>query len=722
MQALTPTASEPHRQRADIQGLRAIAVLVVIASHYGLPGLGGGYVGVDVFFVISGFLITQLLLREADRSGTLSLPRFYARRARRILPAATLVLVATVAVSLVLLPANELLDVSGDAVWATFFAANIHFAAVGTDYFDQDRVLSPLQHFWSLSVEEQFYLAWPLILLGCVLLTRWRRPDRTDQGPRGLSRAVAVPILLAVVAASFGYGAVAAGTDATNAYFSTFARAWELGVGAAVALVLPVVRTRLRPAARTALAVAGLAAIAFACVSFGGHVQVSPSAMALPVLGAGALLLAGAEVVGREPVSSRLLGVPPMRVVGDWSYSLYLWHWPLLVLAERDGEVSAPVRLGLVGATFLLSYLTYRFVETPFRNPRNPRNRSVRRGLLLYPATAVGVVLVWGTASVYAHYLVGGFGDDPAITVGNSGIRQDTSVDLSKDRAVALVQASLYAADQGAAIPSSLRPSPLELDEAVAGVGDCDYSPPDARQVCPRGDPTGERTLVLWGDSHAQMWISAFDELAREHGYRAYYFVKPLCGPADLSIGHENAPDAGPWDGCPDFREWVVDRVAELSPDLTVLAGAGPNVPIYGPDGQVTASQDRGDLLQAGWERSFDAVAPYSDSVALLRDVPWANRNAAGCLTRRGADLSDCTFTPDRGHERDAYASLRAAESRDVRVVRPEPWLCWRDRCTFVVGDMVTYTDNNHVTAVYAESLAEELGRALGVPLDLGRS
>ena len=702
-----------HRQRADIQGLRAIAVLVVIASHFGLPGLGGGYVGVDVFFVISGFLITQLLLREAASRGTLSLSGFYARRARRILPAATLVLVATVTVAAVVLPASELLDVGGDAVWATFFAANVHFAAVGTDYFDQDRVLSPLQHYWSLSVEEQFYLVWPLVLLGCLLLSARRRAGRPDPGPQGVSPTVVVSVLLVATVASFGYGVVASHTDAVSAYFSTLARAWELGVGALIAVLLPAARGRLRPTVRTVLAVSGLAAIATACATFGGQVQVSPGAMAIPVLGAGALLLAGADVEGREPVVSRLLGVLPMRLVGDWSYSLYLWHWPVLVLAEsRPGEVGTLARVALVAATFALSYLTFRFVETPFRNPRT---RSVRRGLSLYPVAAVAVVAVWGAASVYAHYAVGGFGHDPAITVGNSGIRKDGSVTVSRDRAVALVQASLYAAEHGAPIPSRLRPDPLELDEAVADVGACDYSPPDARELCPRGDVDGDKTLVVWGDSHALMWVPAFDKLARDNGYRAYFFVKKLCSPADLSIGHENAPDAGPWEDCPDFRGWVVDRVAELDPDLTVLAGAGPNAPIYDESGQVTAQEDRGELLQAGWERGIDAVTPYSDTVVLLRDTPWANRNPASCLTRRGADLGDCTFVPDRGHERDAYASLRAAQSRGLPVVHPERWLCWRDECTFVVGGMVTYFDNNHLTDVYAESLAGHLARVLGL-------
>src|SRR4051794_9792346 len=216
--------------RRDIQGLRAVAVLTVIASHAGIPHLDGGYVGVDVFFVVSGFLISSLLFREVDRSGRLSLAGFWARRARRILPAATVVTVGTLVASMLWLSLVDARQTVYDAGWATVFAANIHFAARGVDYFAQGETLSPLQHYWSLSVEEQFYLAWPLLLLAAVLLVRRRGGRHTDAGRLPVG-AVAV-LLAAGVLASFGWSVVHTADDPVAAYFSTLARAWELGIGA----------------------------------------------------------------------------------------------------------------------------------------------------------------------------------------------------------------------------------------------------------------------------------------------------------------------------------------------------------------------------------------------------------------------------------------------------------------------------------------------------------
>ena len=238
------TGTSPGVQhRDDIQGLRAIAVLTVIASHAGVPFLPGGFVGVDVFFVISGFLISQLLFREVEKSGRVSIPRFYARRARRILPAATLVTLATILASAIWLSAVDLLAVAKDALWAVFFAANIHFAAVGTDYFAQEDPPSPLQHYWSLSVEEQFYLVWPALLLLLVLLARRR-------GGGGLPRPLVLGVLVLITASSFAWSVVSTGNDPLAAYFSTLARAWELGLGALTALVATAIAGRLGSLAR----------------------------------------------------------------------------------------------------------------------------------------------------------------------------------------------------------------------------------------------------------------------------------------------------------------------------------------------------------------------------------------------------------------------------------------------------------------------------------------
>ena len=329
---MSDTTSRPVptlRHRDDIQGLRAIAVLTVIASHAGVPFVPGGFVGVDVFFVISGFLISQLLFREVEKSGRVSIPGFYARRARRILPAATLVTIATLVASAIWLSAIGLVEVVKDSLWAVFFAANIHFAAVGTDYFAAEEPPSPLQHYWSLSVEEQFYLVWPALLLVLVLVAR----------RRALPKRLVFGVLLAVTVASFVWSVVSTSSDPLAAYFSTPARAFELGLGALIALVASEVAARWSALVRGLVCGGGLALIAVACVFYGDETPFPGWAAAVPVVGSALVLLAGAGGTAHEgavqPLPIRALGVLPMRTVGDWSYSLYLWHWPVLIIAQR---------------------------------------------------------------------------------------------------------------------------------------------------------------------------------------------------------------------------------------------------------------------------------------------------------------------------------------------------------------------------------------------------
>ncbi|WP_323794528.1 acyltransferase, partial [Nocardioides sp.] len=347
--------------RGDVQGLRAIAVIVVIAGHAGVSFLPGGFVGVDVFFVISGFLISQVLLDEVASSGRISLRDFYARRARRILPAATLVLSVTVVASLVWLSAVDALRVVSDALWASVFAANVRFADVGADYFAAEQAPSPLQHYWSLAVEEQFYLVWPLLLLGLLWVARRRvAPQPVHGAALSPTRGTIVIGLVVVAACSLTYATVATAADPVSTYFSTPARAWELAVGAALAGVARPLAGRLTLRARGLLATSGLLAVTVACARYDAGTSFPGPAALLPVLGTAAVLLAGS---GGHPVESRAtraLGVGPLRVVGDWSYSLYLWHWPLLVVpaSALQRPLTALETTAAVAATFVLAGAT----------------------------------------------------------------------------------------------------------------------------------------------------------------------------------------------------------------------------------------------------------------------------------------------------------------------------------------------------------------------------
>ena len=701
--------------RGDIQGLRAIAVLVVVAGHAGVPFLPGGFVGVDVFFVISGFLISQVLYDEVSRTGRVSLGDFYARRARRILPAATLVLAVTVVASLVWISVLDALRVVTDAVWATFFAANIRFAAVGADYFAQEQSTSPLQHYWSLAVEEQFYLVWPLVLLGCLWLARRRGADGLH-AHRRLPRPTVFVVLVVLAALSLAYGVIRTATDPTGAYFSTPARAWELAVGAALALVARHVASRQAPRTRAALAIAGVLAIAVACVAYDGATAFPGVAALVPVLGSSAVLLAGAGGHGREPWPVRALGAAPLRLVGDWSYSLYLWHWPLLVITPLalERSLTTAETVAAVAAAFVLAALTYRFVETPLRSPRLlPRPRA----LALYPASVLTIGLVCVVGNSYGQAQVGG--DGQPITIAGSGIRDEPGVVVSDDPTIALVQASVVAARHGQEVPAELRPAVLDLEGSVPDLGDCDYVDDLVRTLCPRGvgdTSPGARSIVVLGNSHGRMWIPAFEQIAERAGYTTYYLVKSNCTAADLLVG-DLARGNDPWEACSDFRDWAVEQVAELRPELTVVSTSGPNPIIYTDDGRRLrqVDPDRPAVVQQGFVDLFERLEPSTDRLVLLRDIPKSERDPGACLTQGDVDLGTCLFTPIAQQEADSDASVAGALEAGVEHVDPTPWVCWDGECPVVVGNVLPYRDRGHLTVEYAGDLADDLGRRLGI-------
>ncbi len=384
------TAPGDRRFRPDVQGLRAVAVTLVVLFHAHVPGLGGGYIGVDVFFVISGFVITGVLLRERASTGSTSILHFYARRVRRILPAATLVIVASVIASYALLGPISGGQTAGDARWASLFLINVHFASTGTNYLSSQLPPSVLQNYWSLAVEEQFYLIYPTIFLVVAYFSRGL----------GLRRRLGIVLGIAVVV-SFVVSILQTSSNPTAAYFSPFPRVWELALGGLVALLSARLRRVPSPVAAVA-AWLGLGLVLLSAVVFTSSTSYPGWRVALPVVGTA--LVIGAGVAAPAHGAESLLRLRPFQWIGLISYSLYLWHWPVLTLAtERRGTDSLPAweSLFCVLLSLGLAIVTYLLVENPIRHSSFLVSR--RAASLALGACLIASSLAVATVELHIH-------------------------------------------------------------------------------------------------------------------------------------------------------------------------------------------------------------------------------------------------------------------------------------------------------------------------------
>jgi len=676
--------TDQRAKRGDIQGLRALAVGLVVVAHAGVPGVDGGFVGVDVFFVLSGFLITGLLLKEGERTGRVSIAGFYARRARRILPAATLVLLAVLAWAAWQEPVTRLESIRSDTLWSAVFLANFHFAAIGTDYFAAGEE-SPLQHYWSLAVEEQFYLVWPLLVLALLLLRARRR--------------VLFGALAGLTAASLAWSIWLTHSSPIEAYFSSPARAHELGVGALLAMATPYL-SGLTDRVRDLLVVLGLAMVAVATLTFDETTAFPSYNALLPVLGTAALVAAGC---GREARLSRLLGRQPLRYLGDLSFSIYLWHWPVLILGARhvDGWVGTSALLAI---TLVLSSLSYHFVEQPFQTGRVPRLRGLRF-LALWPVSLAMVLLGAQLATSYGEAELERSREQAAAYYE----KHPEALQRARPRQVEqALRDALALADEGAPVPPSLdNLERLGRDIWQGPFKDCYASFPDTdHEICSAGAEGADRVVVVLGDSHAGMWAPAVAEVGERAGFEVRLVMKVGCAVYD--VPQRNRGTSYP--ECPEFREWALEQVGEIAPDAIVVAHRG----LLEVEG--ATDEEREDRWRDGVAATVAELLEITPEVKVLGDIPTAPQDPRDCLSAADAALEDCVVPEEGAEIRSNPITQDAVEEVGADFVDSTSLICQEGRCPMVVGSTVTYRDKAHLTL----SWTEVVSRRLGELLDLG--
>ncbi len=668
MPSAPTTAAVERRFRPEVQGLRAVAVLLVLVYHLEPSLLPGGYVGVDVFFVISGFLITSLLYREASGQGRISVARFYARRVRRLLPAATVVLLATGAASYFLLPVTRLTDTMWQLIASAAYVENLYLARQAVDYLAAETAPSPVQHFWSLSVEEQFYLVWPLLFIVWAALRR-----------RGAGTRTLVALLGSLLAVSLLWSVAATGGE-PSAYFLPTTRAWELAVGGLLAIGLA--HGRLPERVRLPLGWAGLAAIVASAVLYDASTPFPGWAALLPVLGSAAVI--AAEHVPGPLSASAPLSTAPARWIGDLSYSLYLWHWPLivLVLAVTGGDrLGLPLAAAVGAASVLLAWATKVWVEDPVRDHRLVRGG---RGALAAAVSGVLVVAAVGAALYVRVDRVESVEFDPSVHVGPQALGQAPTGD-------------------------PVYPSPVRAEEDLPVLydDDCQASQEASapQDPCVYGPEGAERTVAVVGDSHSAQWVPALMELGEERGWRLVLYTKSSCAFTDTMT---RGPEGGPYESCRAWNRAVVGELAELEPDLVVASSSTSAVPLEGGE------DDRVPMLAEGMTRLWDEIGEASGPILAVRDTPRQRRDVVECVAGNADDLDACAIPLEEALERDDPQEEAVGAMADgAALVDMSDLFCADGACPAVIGNVMVYRDSGHITSTYISLLADHLGERI---------
>ncbi|MDL2410143.1 acyltransferase family protein [Rhizobium calliandrae] len=656
---LMPQPAAGHlKYRADIDGLRALAILPVVLFHAGIPGFSGGFVGVDVFFVISGFLMASLISGEIGRDD-FSILRFYERRIRRIFPALFAVLAASSVAAWLLLMPVELEYFARSLKAAALFTSNIQFKKE-SGYFDIGAQLKPLLHTWSLAVEEQFYILFPLLMIA---VSRFARRHT-------------VHILSGLLIVSFAASAWTVFRNPTAAFYLLQFRAWELILGAMLAF--NVIPRPARPLVREALAALGVGLIAIAVFGFTDHTQFPGPAALLPCLGAALVIHAGAEY----GLAGRALRAKPLVFVGLISYSLYLWHWPIIVFSrEISGRELSPAQGGLIVlASFALATLSFRFVERPFRG----RGGGLGRRSVFAAAAAVMVAMV-----VFCNYVI-----------------RDVGVPGRLPADVQRVYAATYDI-------SRFGVPPCFADSDTTGPSLSDIR---AGKLCPLGvDGTNPPAFLVWGDSHSGAMSPAIDGAAKQAGVSGLFAGHASCAP----LPDARLPAHGGVKRCDDFNDAVRDLVTSKHIPLVFLIAYWPK---YVHDAELPKEgvyfdpsippplEDKSAAVTASLDRLMGELTQQGTKVVLVMDVPEMGHYMPEAIAKAMMTKTSTDVAPPWNYVAQRQALSRAILTRlaakyGAGVVDPLPAICHDGQCEATYNGMPLYKDADHITAATSERL-----------------
>lgn len=683
--------------RADIEGLRGIAVLLVLLFHASIPGFNGGFAGVDIFFVISGYLITGMLFREYETTGKISLRNFYARRVRRLLPASALVLVVTLIASILFLPPLSLPSVAVDISAAALYVSNIVFAFRATDYFAAGSAPSPILHFWSLGVEEQFYLFWPAIFL------------LVAYGARKLRLRIGIAIAV-IGASSFVFATYLVTRAGPWAFFSLPTRAWELALGAILA-AFGAKLSKMPHWLAICFGWVGLMAVIYSGLVIKATAPFPAWPALAPTLGA-ALLIAGGSHISRFSPAA-FLGKALPQFLGRISYSLYLWHWPLLVipLAWKGLPLTIYERVGLALLAIPFAYATQRWVEDPLRHGRFigtlPRKNLV---------TAAAMALIIAGASLGTDYIVTNSAHYNAkpMTAAQKSAELDALLDpLAEANKLANSRPDTLASP----VPLNLEPQLINAknDRPISYTDRCHTQQdlPPTTLPCIYGDTTSSTTIVLFGDSHALSWFPAMNIVAKRNGWKLLALTMSACSPSD--IPGWNPSNNSVMKNCTLWRTDSLKRIAAAKPLIVVVAGTR-GFETIDAQGKVLTGDARVTAWRSGMQRTIDQLKLASKNVIYIGDAPQSMVDPPVCLSAHPKNALDCATPLAKAISRDWIAQETAMTIQEgIAFIDPGLWICPTSPCPVVLGNLLIYVDGGHLTATFSAALATHLQKAIAV-------